>query len=332
MVEIGYSMSSEEHAPLDLVQYAKIAEDVGFSFALISDHYPPWISRQGHSLFVWSVIGAIATATDRLRGGTGHLLVDADAPRHRRAGSGHRGRGLPGDLSQELPRPRHFEQACQLVDENTVTRQVVCSSDVAPHLEAISSSWTPDTTTSTFTRSVPTRKGSCRSSSDGPPGGPGNEGGTEPVEGTNSADTSRRGSRRSRVPDAGALARGVLRLRRDMLQVESNGAVQRPVPSVTESLDRMVDAAQKVVGDEVSLFRADVTSATTHALQGGAMLLLATAMLAIGWVIALMAAFQVLASRVGALETLVGLAVLNLLAGVLLLMGARRRLKEVRNG
>src|SRR5262245_51781099 len=41
-------------------------------------------------------------------------------------------------------------QACQLVDENSVTRQVVCSSDVAPHLEAISSSWTPDTTTSTL--------------------------------------------------------------------------------------------------------------------------------------------------------------------------------------
>ena len=71
MVEIGYSMSSEEHAPLDLVKYAKIAEDVGFSFALISDHYHPWISRQGHSPFVWSVIGAIATATDRLRVGTG---------------------------------------------------------------------------------------------------------------------------------------------------------------------------------------------------------------------------------------------------------------------
>jgi coenzyme F420-dependent glucose-6-phosphate dehydrogenase len=45
--------------------------------------------------------------------------------------------GLTGDLSQQLPRPRHFEQACQLVDENTVTKQVVCSSDVAPHLEAI---------------------------------------------------------------------------------------------------------------------------------------------------------------------------------------------------
>jgi len=117
-----------------------------------------------------------------------------------------------------------------------------------------------------------------------------------------------------------------------MLQVESNGAVQRPVPSVTESLDRMVDAAQKVVGDEVSLFRADVTSATTRALQGGGMLLLATALLAIGWAIALMTAFQVLAPRVGALGTLVGLALLNLLGGVLFLVGARRRLREVGNG
>jgi hypothetical protein len=117
-----------------------------------------------------------------------------------------------------------------------------------------------------------------------------------------------------------------------MLQVESNGAAQRPVPSVTESLDRMVDAAQKVVGDEVSLLRADVTWATTHAVQSGAMLLLATALLVIGWVIALMAAFQVMAPRVGTLETLVGLALLNLLGGVLLLVGARRRLKEVGNG
>ena len=283
MVEIGYSMSSEEHAPLDLVKYAKIAEDVGFSFALISDHYHPWISRQGHSPFVWSVIGAIAAATDRLRVGTGvtcplmrmhpaivaqaaataavmmpgrfflgvgtgenlneHVLGEGwpDANTRRamleeaidvlralwsggeqhshfgrffavdnaqlytlpdeppevmvaagtrataelagRLGDGlvgtapepdlvaafeHAGgrrkprygqltvcwarsdeearrialewwpnAGLTGDLAQELPRPRHFEQACQLVDESTVTRQVVCSSDVAPHLEAI---------------------------------------------------------------------------------------------------------------------------------------------------------------------------------------------------
>jgi hypothetical protein len=117
-----------------------------------------------------------------------------------------------------------------------------------------------------------------------------------------------------------------------MLQVESNGALQRPAPSLTQSLDRMVDAAQKVVGDEVSLIRADVTSATTDALQSGAMLLVATGLLAIGWAIALMAAFQVLAPQVGALAALGGLALVNLLAGVVLLVGARHRLKEIGNG
>jgi G6PDH family F420-dependent oxidoreductase len=70
-MEIGYALSSEEHAPLDLVRSAKQAEDAGFSFALISDHFHPWVDRQGHSPFVWSVIGAIANATERLPLGTG---------------------------------------------------------------------------------------------------------------------------------------------------------------------------------------------------------------------------------------------------------------------
>jgi coenzyme F420-dependent glucose-6-phosphate dehydrogenase len=71
MTEIGYTLSSEEHGPDDLVRYARQAEDCGFSFALISDHYHPWTDRQGQSPFVWSVIGAIANATEELRLGTG---------------------------------------------------------------------------------------------------------------------------------------------------------------------------------------------------------------------------------------------------------------------
>ena len=67
MVELGYALSSEEHTPNDLVRYAQRAEEVGFAFALISDHYHPWLDQQGQSPFVWSVIGAIAHATQRLR-------------------------------------------------------------------------------------------------------------------------------------------------------------------------------------------------------------------------------------------------------------------------
>src|SRR4051794_37897999 len=71
MLEIGYSLSSEEHGPGDLVRYARRAEEVGFTFALISDHFHPWVDKQGNSPFAWTVIGAIAQATERLRLGTG---------------------------------------------------------------------------------------------------------------------------------------------------------------------------------------------------------------------------------------------------------------------
>jgi coenzyme F420-dependent glucose-6-phosphate dehydrogenase len=70
-MEIGYAVSSEEHAPLDLVRNAARAEEAGFSFALVSDHFHPWIDRQGHSAFVWSVLGALAERTSSLRIGTG---------------------------------------------------------------------------------------------------------------------------------------------------------------------------------------------------------------------------------------------------------------------
>jgi coenzyme F420-dependent glucose-6-phosphate dehydrogenase len=70
-MEIGYSLSSEEHRPNDLVDYAAEAEQRGFSFALISDHFHPWTDTQGQSPFVWSVIGGISRATSTLRLGTG---------------------------------------------------------------------------------------------------------------------------------------------------------------------------------------------------------------------------------------------------------------------
>ena len=65
-MEFGYFLSSEEHPPNDLVRNARAAEEAGFSFAMISDHFHPWIDEQGHSPFVWSVLGGIAHATERL--------------------------------------------------------------------------------------------------------------------------------------------------------------------------------------------------------------------------------------------------------------------------
>ncbi len=62
----GYTLSSEEHDPSSLVANARRAEAAGFDYVSISDHFHPWIDRQGHSPFVWSVIGGVASATERL--------------------------------------------------------------------------------------------------------------------------------------------------------------------------------------------------------------------------------------------------------------------------
>lgn len=69
--EVGYWLSSEEHGPRVLVDQAVAAEAAGFTTAMISDHFHPWVRAQGQSPFVWAVIGGIAAATRRLRVGTG---------------------------------------------------------------------------------------------------------------------------------------------------------------------------------------------------------------------------------------------------------------------
>jgi len=66
MTAFGYTLSSEEHAPRALVANAARAERAGFEFLTISDHYHPWIQAQGHSPFVWSVLGGIAAVTDTI--------------------------------------------------------------------------------------------------------------------------------------------------------------------------------------------------------------------------------------------------------------------------
>ena len=71
MTRFGYALSSEEHRPADLARNAALAEEAGFEFAMISDHYHPWVDAQGHSPFVWTVLGGIARETERLEVGTG---------------------------------------------------------------------------------------------------------------------------------------------------------------------------------------------------------------------------------------------------------------------
>ncbi|MBV9167946.1 MAG: TIGR03557 family F420-dependent LLM class oxidoreductase, partial [Solirubrobacterales bacterium] len=66
-MKIGYFLSSEEWGPRELVELAAKAQDAGFEGLWISDHFHPWNDEQGHSPFVWSVIGGIARATHGMK-------------------------------------------------------------------------------------------------------------------------------------------------------------------------------------------------------------------------------------------------------------------------
>lgn len=71
MSRIGYTLSSEEFGPNELVQLASRAEATGFDFLSISDHFHPWLEAQGESPFVWSTLGGVAQATEDIDVGVG---------------------------------------------------------------------------------------------------------------------------------------------------------------------------------------------------------------------------------------------------------------------
>ncbi|MDP9363718.1 MAG: LLM class F420-dependent oxidoreductase [Chloroflexota bacterium] len=66
MAQIGYTLMCEQRSPKDLVRDAVMAEQAGFDFCVISDHFHPWVEAQGHSGYAWSILGAVAQATERL--------------------------------------------------------------------------------------------------------------------------------------------------------------------------------------------------------------------------------------------------------------------------
>src|SRR6478735_4976491 len=66
MTRFGYTLMTEQSGPKALVDYAVAAERIGFDFEVSSDHYFPWLDAQGHSPYAWTVLGAVAQATERV--------------------------------------------------------------------------------------------------------------------------------------------------------------------------------------------------------------------------------------------------------------------------
>jgi G6PDH family F420-dependent oxidoreductase len=66
VTNFGYTLMTEQSGPKDLVRWAVQAEAAGFDFEVSSDHYSPWLTEQGHAPYAWSVLGAVAQATERV--------------------------------------------------------------------------------------------------------------------------------------------------------------------------------------------------------------------------------------------------------------------------
>ena len=70
-MQIGYKLIAEAYSPQEMVRQAVLAEEAGFDFVEISDHFHPWFDSQGHSGFAWSILAAAAARTERIELATG---------------------------------------------------------------------------------------------------------------------------------------------------------------------------------------------------------------------------------------------------------------------
>lgn len=77
MAIISYHASHEQFSPYDLLQWAVLAEQAGFSGINSSDHFYPWSVRQGESGFSFAWLGAAMQATTLPFG-----MVCAPGPRY----------------------------------------------------------------------------------------------------------------------------------------------------------------------------------------------------------------------------------------------------------
>ncbi len=70
-MQIGFKLMAEVYEPKELVRQTTRAEELGFDFVEISDHYHPWLYSHEHSSFAWSVLAAAAAGTQRIGLATG---------------------------------------------------------------------------------------------------------------------------------------------------------------------------------------------------------------------------------------------------------------------
>ena len=70
MLTLGYKASAEQFGPRELLDFAVVAEEVGFDSVVVSDHFQPWRHHGGHSPFSFAWLAAVGERTSRVHLGT----------------------------------------------------------------------------------------------------------------------------------------------------------------------------------------------------------------------------------------------------------------------
>jgi coenzyme F420-dependent glucose-6-phosphate dehydrogenase len=70
VLTLGWKASAEQFGPKQLLDYAVLAEELGYESIAISDHFHPWRDTGGHAPFAFAWLGAAAAKTSRVRLGT----------------------------------------------------------------------------------------------------------------------------------------------------------------------------------------------------------------------------------------------------------------------
>jgi coenzyme F420-dependent glucose-6-phosphate dehydrogenase len=73
MLTFGYKASAEQFAPAELLNYAVLAEEMGFDSVFVSDHLQPWRHDGGHAPNALTWLGMAAAKTERVVLGTSVL-------------------------------------------------------------------------------------------------------------------------------------------------------------------------------------------------------------------------------------------------------------------
>lgn len=70
-MRLGFKLIAEAFSPVEIVRQAVQAEEAGFDFVEVSDHFHPWVSEHEHSGFAFSMLAAAAARTERIELATG---------------------------------------------------------------------------------------------------------------------------------------------------------------------------------------------------------------------------------------------------------------------